>query len=542
MDDQDLAILGGRHPPKKRSKRWNDLTDDEKQLELQTPEKQLIDMNKLVTWCPELWPHVRWTTEREAFAANDGQQGTVEDVPDEHIKKLLEAGLWEEVDETEASGWCAYRLKPEPEKRKMRVLGWPKAWNKMMQEREPGAIPDTLDSTKYQPDTWVVEFDIQSAFFRVPLARKVSRCFCTKVERDGRIRVFAWTVMLMGFTRSPNTMHKIQEAIGKLSIRRIEDPIGNRYALITSFPYIDNIRFQGADKAAIARVRVSYMELCEKLNVPLNESEGVTQTSTFLGIEHDYKKSERRIGAKTIRKLENLSNPRDESLEEWRKKMGLLIWGSRILRMNMTEVYYAIKYYCRLARENHSTATVKRTTPNSIRTIIQKWITTLTSNKFVPNQEDMEPDSVRAYIITDASLTGYGALLFIDGQLYAWHASEWTTPSANIAPLELRTVGIAIRRFHKILNARRINAAILTDSMDAFTSLLKGRTGGSNAMNGNLTFVHQMLRLAPTVMFAGWIPTYQNPADGPSRGTEPKQAELTRDLKETVLHQIWRPT
>ena len=134
-------------------------------------------------------------------------------------------------------------------------------------------------------------------------------------------------------------------------------------------------------------------------------------------------------------------------------------------------------------------------------------------------------------------------MMFVDGVLKHWHSVDWSaeTSRLDIATLELRTVGLAIKRFAPTLKKLGLEAALVVDNTDTENCLAKGQTG-SFQLNRQLKFVHHALANVPMLSYVQWICSEDMPADGLTRGeTQPNIWTLDHSKLTSTPHRIVYP-
>jgi hypothetical protein len=163
---------------------------------------------------------------------------------------------------------------------------------------------------------------------------------------------------------------------------------------------------------------LKFVRNCEWCGVTLNE-EDVNSPHTkgvFLGAEHDYTKALVRMSAKTVAKLESarkfISDPA-ATLDDFQELFGLLFYASRLLKIPIAEFYGPVKFYRRRLHELDK-GTWETTDPAklwpSVRGDLSRWVRMALMNEWTHHVGEAPHDDL--IIFTDASVTGWGAVLF----------------------------------------------------------------------------------------------------------------------------------
>jgi len=152
----------------------------------------------------------------------------------------------------------------------------------------------------------------------------------------------------------------------------------------------------------------------------------------------------------------------------------------------------------------------------SIRDELTQWIRIVLSNPWTPVVQDANTphDFVLA---TDASLTGYGAVLFEECSGKIWEvAGKWATRGApkKINEMEARAVSEAIRACADIIRGGHL--LLLVDNTSTRATLHRG---SAHAYLLNAAIGEAVSGLLPRQSCkVAYIATNANPADAPSRG------------------------
>ena len=125
-----------------------------------------------------------------------------------------------------------------------------------------------------------------------------------------------------------------------------------------------------------------------------------------------------------------------------------------------------------------------------------------------------EPSDNKVYV--DAS-TSWGISLVLDGKWLAWHLKDgWQAEGREIGWAEMVAVELAIR---KLITGKFRNSHIVvrSDNQGVVGALRAGRSRGTQ-QNMILREIVKLIQIYDLWISTTWIPSSENPADGPSRG------------------------
>jgi len=259
------------------------------------------------------------------------------------------------------------------------------------------AIEDLNRST----GDWAVTFDLTTAYHQCELAPAVREYYCFRVGEQ----YYRMTRMPMGEVPSPGIMQGIVSAIATEAARGTG---------VIARAYIDNVRFMGSQEA-VCLAASRFRDVCARCGVTLNAEPYNTphQTGPFLGIEFDYKARTVAIGPRLRAKLE-AANLHTCTNDDLCTTFGALYHASRILRINMAEFYFCMKYYRKRVAALLSGALHGSDCASIWPSILRqftRWLDTATRNVPVSVTPRLAEDAPYA-LATDASDLGWGAVLF----------------------------------------------------------------------------------------------------------------------------------
>jgi len=434
----------------------------------------------------------------------------------------------------------------EKEKERRRFILWPKQLNDELEKRfgVPSIdISESIEHMKGVPkDSGAIAFDLEKSYYQVPLAPEVRPYFAFALNGE----IFQPTVLPMGVNFAPALMHNVLKVLATTGVPHV-----------TTDCYIDNVRFHGIGlhEDKVRRAATIFQARCKQVGATLND-EDVNDWHTkglWLGTEVDYRLARVRLAKKSINKLKEEAtalNSANITLNDVQVIFGLLFYGSRVLRLPTVEYFTAIKYYRRRQSEMLSNFEIAASDqPANIWACAKKqlfdWISRIQENEWTEHL----PDTDSSFILcTDASLTGWGAVLFnmISGEINAL-GGKWTRTyePKDINTLEMRAVEEGAGAFRDILNSKSINGLdLLVDNTSTMYTLRKGH---SSKYDLNAALRRTLRSLPPSLSIrVGYIDTAHNPADSLSRGRDLESGGTSSvrgavDRKEAVFERVKRP-
>lgn len=322
--------------------------------------------------------------------------------------------------------------------------------------------------------------------------------------------------------------------------------------------YIDNIRFGCARRADLEVVTRRFHELCSECGLTLNEAviqctspNGAKQLVAqnweivktkvlhfdaqhdFIGMRVDPVKEEISLTDGYIEKLNAVRSELIEadsaSVKQLFSWYGKIRFATSVLRLKLAPFYYANRFLRRVSNA-YTTHKVDLGTKlkivQSVKEVFVAWIDTAIRN--VPRcvRPSAEDDDETILICTDASLTGWGAIVFYKHESWAF-GDAWTGTTANVIAnktasinwLELHTVMLTLQQLgvsHPQLCAKR-HIRLLVDNTAAMHCLRKNESK-SFFMNKTVGDIDKWLQ-AHDCAFAqvAYVNTKRNPADYFSR-------------------------
>lgn len=318
-------------------------------------------------------------------------------------------------------------------------------------------------------------------------------------------RLWSPTAIPTGASYCPQLAHTIACAIAAVAIRRAQVDVAHEV-------YIDNFRFLGSFDD-LTKLRPYLIATCTNLSVLLNDIDKI-QPSTdyvFLGIRYAHTLS-LSVGPKLERKLQEfrfgLSHNRQFTLREFLALFGACIWVTMAFGLPLYKYYYAFKFLRRKVDKNLDDRIQLWTVlPN----ILIAWLDDCLGTQPWPAPTLSEPPGGARVLVTDACLSGWGALLLCSDRVHVV-ADSWPPTvlarSWDINVLEM----LAVRFAHKALlgNVASDQVHLVVDNTTVINTFDKQRSRGYllNAIAGDLPRVWASI---------SYVPSALNPADWLSR-------------------------
>lgn len=518
IKNRTRAAILGHKLDSQCSKRFSQLTHEEKLLPLAAPKVSAMDIDLLLSRHPdnELHRRLTWLYEGE-LQEGDIPQNPHEDMPQTHFRQFIEAGYLTKL-HASPLGYATYRVKVERTKKKLRPIGWPKEGNitaKATQEQTSN-IGDAIPFQRIPIGSWAVAFDMKCSFYQLRLRQQQQRYFSIFLYGEW----YTWSVALMGFTRSPDTLHDILAAVVK---ETVETAATEGILTCIAHSFIDNCRFILQSKSQANRVKSIFTMWCLFYEITLNcdQDNAPHQIGTYLGIHYDYQNAMRKNSQNFLQKVSQLHRTIEAetvSLRDFQSMVGVLTHGSRVIQDPLSSNYYVYKQLIHMTNSVQTRFVLWR------RTIVQlnEWIQRILRNDPVSIDNNGELSSDFMVIHVDASTTGWGIIVFgHKGQIIAFEQSTWKFPitasEINFAEMKAVALGMIQVKAH-VVGCKRI--IICTDNQCTELCLRSGRSS-SFRMNVELNRVLMTLRthFPHSKFFTIHVPTEQNRADQLSRGT-----------------------
>ena len=410
---------------------------------------------------------------------------------------------------------------PEYDKERNRIIGWPLWANGWTYEWDHTTAKqsDAVELTRMvHSASWAATFDLKASFFQVGLEPNQRQAFVFTV----RGRVFCFKRLVMGYTASAEIMQLLTQAIAQI----VTSSIGGHPRFIV---HVDNVLFLGSFDEIQAVIK-AMNEAADTFSVTFSETQLIPlQRVKFFGMILDFCAKTVTMADKAVTKFERMT---DFLLGERTKTQGhivnLSILGGQwpLLSIVATITFWSRTMW-RGAYFSQGMIASKYSEMNTIRAITSAACAGETVFKCnmgaftrlirwihdIPRHITIPASTRRCRIITDASITGGGAIIQFDGESPRHLAFPWPTPVSpkDIAIYELRAIAIAVAWVG--IQMIPTEVYLYTDSQPGLGALQKGYSP-VKAINEE---VRRILRHATAnnmfITHITYIPTYENPAD-----------------------------
>lgn len=470
---------------------------------------------------------------RERCSGPDKDRRYVSHVSSADIEKLLEADIIEESKEPPLRTGRLFSVL-EAKKRRRRSIFWPKWLNFELGDVPTPLLADVIASAlNVRPGTFARTFDLASSFYQVELAPDVRDYFGFRTA-DGKI--FRLKRMPMGSTTAPEILQVIMQIITHIAMEGCA-------ALVDSIVHIDNVRFSGENRNTVNRVSDRFMSLCRTAGITLNEDAGniLHQEGEFLGMWCDYSAGTVRCTDATLEKLHSRAASAfstGATVQDCLSLFGSLSFCSRVLRVAPAAHYAAYKFIRRLASKFQS-GTVQLGDScawwSCAKHDFEQWLAEVAGN--APTRHTA-PDhtSEPLVLVSDASLTGWGAILCNESTGDCWQAQgRW--PSRHICDdintLEMTAISLALEAFaDELYDKRKMPLIILVDNSSSAAVLRKGTAREYFFNAAALRCLRNLAHAADRPVSVAHIMSEENLADCLSRGTP--LLESSEELSSTL--------
>jgi hypothetical protein len=402
-------------------------------------------------------------------------------------------------------------IEDKPEGQRRRFILWPKSQNDALQLDFRSQVPLThvsgyLDAVLQ--DSAVLR-DLALGFWQVELTPAERANFRFRLA-DGRVA--QPTRLPMGLCVSVDMMQRITEILAGHP-RSAREAFGRNPDV-----YVDGVRLAGS--AAQCSKFVSFVdERARRFRVSLKEhGSAPVRAYTFVGVEFDHVRRSVVCAAKTLAKL-SLDDvcAGAATFDNLRRFAGRLFHAAACNRTPLAESYFLVKKLRRLI-SGFNRGVVHENSLVELSPGFRRQAQELVGRVCVPLVIRETRGAIPAILFTDASLAGWGGVLFLPRGDMLVVGDRWgeAHAGADISVLELEAVRLSLDSFAVPLE----NVGALSVRVDNSSALAAMVRGGARAEALN-TAVRQLaaqLRLLPCIVDVAYVRSAENPADFPSRG------------------------
>ena len=278
--------------------------------------------------------------------------------------------------------------------------------------------------------------------------------------------------------------------------------------------WIDNVRYTGT-RAMVSRAREQLIETSRICNVAMQCDEVATKYD-FIGIAFDHETHSVRIADKTLRKLPS-SIPTSMTAHELEGIIGRLIFAAAVRQDPLVNSWWTLKWARRVFNQLNRgvllTSDVVTLTESQQRAL-QYWLTAAR----LPHVVKRQLQGREATLFTDATLTGWGAVLIFDNDRLLVAGNHFTGDKAegDIGRKEAWAVVNALEAFaEQLACVTRLN--VFVDNTGVEAALRRGMPRAESLVDP-IRATGQHICPSNVSLFVGRVSSEANPADEISRG------------------------
>lgn len=502
--------------------------DDIKTIPLQQVGVPVLDLEEVVSMMnkctrerfTEVWNNLA----KVPTDVNDELHGDWEEprlgIPDKDARILMDAGIIQLASEEPTKGWVTpfSVVEDKPTGSRRRFIAWPRAKN--LHDQYEAQVPlkhisAYLDAVHQESAALC---DLKASFFQIALPFEARKNFRCRTESGTLVEL---TRLPMGYKCSPeilNTVSRVLAGEAQVVKEQFAAPRDIRIDV-----WIDNIRLCG-DRKSVAdwEKRVYYnMEVCK---VTLGEKVRVSEKYDFLGVSFDRKAKTVALTERNVEKLKQGTRLENINIRELEALTARMLHASAVRGMALFKWYFFLKMVRRrLSRINRGQAEIDEQAflPPMAIALGNRWRSILEEN--VPVQPPkILPRS--ATLVTDASLKGWGAMLFKHSGETLIAGGPWKETPNMIAQAEARAVQLGLRAFYDELSG---HLDVWIDNTTIMNVANKGHTK-SEALALEGEAIDNLARKKNITVAYHYVKSADNPADGLSRGQHISMADLAK--------------
>jgi hypothetical protein len=391
----------------------------------------------------------------------------------------------------------------EPAKTRRRLILWPRAANDVLRPQFDSTVGDCIAACAFPPAVHAHVVDMPAGFYQVPLAPAVRPFFAFRLGGA----MWQPTKLPMGVSFAPDLLEALLDVL--LAAAAADAP-GD----VAVHRHVDNIRFLSVDAAATTRRAAAFDELVRSVGGQVD----VVADNDFLGAAPNYSTGTVQVTQRILAKIREgaaavLDAPQCR-MGDFRAFLSRCVFASRVLRLPLAEFFGVFKCARRRFAAFNDNSDIITVWPTAI-TEWRRWVATIGSN--TPVAHPLRPTRPTVTLSTDASITGYGAVLVDEAGGVRSLGAQWPEAhtSSEINELEARAVAAAARALVP-QNAKAIH--LVVDNTSVSYALKKGSAA---AYLLNCAVRDALVELPRDCdIQVSYIASEKNPADSLSRGGE----------------------
>ena len=434
------------------------------------------------------------------------------------IAQMMKDGTMRPLSKTQAKKvrrWAKFFTVYEAKKHRRRGIVWPRQVNDEVDYDCDIHLHSLLEQMlQMKSGDTAAAFDFTAGFHQFELGEEVRPYFSILTSDD---EAYEFLRGLMGFRPMAELMDVTTKILATSTVLRKE------HIDVRINTHIDNVRFLGTPDA-VTRASQRFTENCAFVNATINsESQNeLHRAGEYCGVVYDYEHGTTAVPSHMLDKLdayyqEFCDSPTFETASAF---FGVLFHVSAVLRAPLHAYYHVIKWY----RKTMSRATTERITGaegvrfwESARPQLEGWLRFVKANTPVTRNRT---SATEIRLFTDASSTGWGALLFPGDGTMRVVAGRWSPldASRDISEQEAMAVTNAVSAFMEWLRGAAFQLHV--DNTSLLWAVAKGYARAWN-LNKRVTELKAILDPLAATYSVHYVRSAENPADGPSRGFSP---------------------
>ncbi|ORC93273.1 uncharacterized protein TM35_000011500 [Trypanosoma theileri] len=433
---------------------------------------------------------------------------------------LKKAGVIREASEHPTIGWVLpfTVVENQPSGQKRRLIAWAKAKN----DQENYDIDVPLDyiseylSAVYDESATLM--NLKSSSFQVVLPEDIQANFRCRTESGELVQ---FTRLPMGYKCSLEILHTITRVLA--GDPKIVKPQFAAPKELKVHVWIDSIRVSGS-REMVDRWTKQIFQNMQQCEATIGEQEVITEKYEFIGVLFNHETQTISLGQKMIQKLKEAPSFRTSTMEEMEDTVFRIMYASGVRGDSLFTYYFFLKLVRqRLSRINSGFLCMQDSAdlPSHALKVGEEWIKHLLKNEPVHPPRNLKTS---ATLVTDASMHGWGALLFKDtGEVLA-AGGAWERAPHIISQGEARAVHLALRAFE----AHLVDPLhICVDNTTVMNTMRRGITN-SDALVEEASAIDKVLQECNIQATWSYVASENNPADGISRGKSIKEIDVAK--------------
>lgn len=445
-------------------------------------------------------------------------------------KILLESGIIQHAGPSETRGWIIpfSVLEEKPSGIRRRFIAWPKGKNEdefYIPEVPLQHVSNYLNAVR-QPGAAL--FDLKASFYQIALPEKARSVF-RMLGEDGVC--YELIRLPMGYRISPELMQLLVSALsGDSSVVRdgFQAP-----ASVKVDVWIDNIRVSGSEKEV--RTLSSVIERRAALGgVTFGEVSHFTTDYTFIGVHFNHLSGTVSLAEKTLQRVRTAAPWDSMTLSQLESFASRCLFGAAVLGFSIFQYYFFFKFVrWKLSQLNRGLVDINDVADISLEALRAGSSLKQRLCDNTPRAITEFPSRVESVLVTDASNSGWGAVLFLNnGGVHVagqrWQESEALLPpdfdKIHISQKEARAILYGLVSFEdKLPDALKIYC----DNTAVYCSAKKG-SSKNEGIALNCAAIDSFLNSRHIDATFSYIRSDHNIADLPSRGKEVTASDLAK--------------